>query len=225
MRDRAPSRRRASLRRGRAARRNARRPCRRRRARASGGSSPSTSSTARPSRAQSFGDADRRRTLRLAERTHDVVESARQRREQAVVGEQLGDHDVAEAEADRRDRRPAERFEQPVVATAAAHRAQLALGVVGLEDDAGVVGETAHHRSVEVHVLRDPVGVEQLEETAQLGDRGASPAAPRPPRRRGCVCRAAPPRRAPRRARAARRRRDRRAARPPHRRRSCRACR
>src|SRR5262249_2728273 len=118
--------------------------------------------------AQRRAQSDRGGPLRLPEREDVGGERARELGPQSLVGPQLAAPGGADAEARRRQRRTAERFEQAVVAAAAADRAQLPLGVERLEDDARVVGEAAHDGGVEDDPVAHAVGLEQAEELLEL---------------------------------------------------------
>ena len=96
----------------------------------------------------------------LLEGEDDVVDAARELRQERLLRQQLRQYDVPHSESDSRHRGAAEGLEQAVVAAAAADRAQLAAAVEGLEHDARVIGETADHRCVEADAPGDSVRVE-----------------------------------------------------------------
>ena len=77
-----------------------------------------------------------------------------------MAHELVADPHVAEADAPRGQGLAAEGLGEPVVTAPAADRAQRAGRIEGLEDDTRVVGEPAHHRGVEDHLIPDPVRVE-----------------------------------------------------------------
>ena len=60
------------------------------------------------------------------------------------------------------------RLEEPVVAPTAADGAKLSCSVVRLEDGAGVVRESANHRSVEGDPVCDAIGIDEIEQRCQL---------------------------------------------------------
>ena len=60
--------------------------------------------------------------------------------------------------------------EEPPVPAAAADGAQLALAVETLEDDAGVVGETAHDGGIKVEPVGEAIRARDLEEGRDLVD-------------------------------------------------------
>ena len=61
-----------------------------------------------------------------------------------------------------------EGFGQPVVATAAADRSQVAPGVERFEDHARVIRQSADHRRVEDDAILDLVGFEQAPESLKF---------------------------------------------------------
>ena len=72
---------------------------------------------------------------------------------------------------ERRQVDAAERLQQGVVPAAAADRAQLALRVEQLEDDARVVRQAAHDLEVDRHPVEHAEPVEVVEVAPKLGDR------------------------------------------------------
>ncbi len=107
-------------------------------------------------RAQSGDVGKGRRPLRLAadHRIH-LGRRTKGRHEPALVEQEPHRH-VADGETHRRQRRTTQFFHQVVVAPAARDGAQLALAIKGLEHEARVVGQPAHHAEVHLHKLAQP---------------------------------------------------------------------
>ena len=109
----------------------------------------------------------RHASIRRPPRPRPAVRELRREADRAIA-QQLAEHDVAHAEAERGQIDAAERLQQLVVASAAADRAQLALRVEQLEDDAGVVRQPAHDREIERRPSRStPSALETIESSAR----------------------------------------------------------
>ena len=85
-------------------------------------------------------------------------------RQKSTFAEEVGEHDVAHAKADTRDAVATELFGEAVVTSTACDGAHGFTLVEHFEHNAGVVGEAAHDRKVEVHAFAKACGGKRCKE-------------------------------------------------------------
>ncbi len=110
---------------------------------------------------------------RVAEPGHVAVDLGARLRDQAVIPQQLGQYDVTHAKPQGGHVHARDHLQQVVIAAASADGAQLLSGIPQLEDDTGIVGETADDREVHIHV----VGHTQVFQMPQVGGEFGDPLA------------------------------------------------
>ncbi len=102
---------------------------------------------------------------------HETVDLRLRLRQQSVLAQQFREYHIAHPESEGGHIDPGNHLEQIVVAAAAANRPQLAARVPQLEDDAGVVGQPAHDRKIDIHIVPYTQVVQVLKVGGELGDR------------------------------------------------------
>src|SRR5690606_20007648 len=105
---------------------------------------------------QAVNQAEGVMTLVRADGDDEVVDRPRGIGKEAAAFEELAEYNVAHTEPERREIRAGDDAEQVVVPPATADRAELALGIEHLENDARVVSQPPNDAEVEAGVGREP---------------------------------------------------------------------
>src|SRR5205823_12956318 len=102
-------------------------------------------------------------------RSHPHLRTIALRREPLALAQQLSQHDVAHAEAERREIDVPERLQQRVIASAAANGAELSLRVEELEHNPRVVREPTNDLEIDRDPVENAEALKAIEIPSQVG--------------------------------------------------------